>query len=99
MVSAPSRVTCPHDRPRPLRHATGSGLELRHRTASKCRNSRPDPGLAVDCGAGEEAGHDGGEGLLVGPPVFGVLLEGSDSYAVAWAVYAALSGLVADGRS
>jgi MFS family permease len=34
-------------------------------------------------------------GLLVGPPVFGLLLEGSDSYAVAWAVYAALSGLVA----
>jgi MFS family permease len=34
-------------------------------------------------------------GLLVGPPVFGLLLEGSDSYAVAWAVFAALSGLVA----
>jgi MFS family permease len=33
-------------------------------------------------------------GLLVGPPIFGLLLEGSDSYAVAWAVFAALSGLV-----
>ena len=33
-------------------------------------------------------------GLLVGPPVFGLLLEGFDSYA-AWAVFAALSGLVA----
>jgi MFS transporter, ACS family, hexuronate transporter len=34
-------------------------------------------------------------GLLAGPPVFGALLERFDSYAVAWAVYAALSGLVA----
>jgi MFS family permease len=34
-------------------------------------------------------------GLLVGPPVFGLLLEGFDSYAAAWAVFAALSGLVA----
>jgi ACS family hexuronate transporter-like MFS transporter len=34
-------------------------------------------------------------GLLVGPPIFGLLLEGFDSYAVAWAVFAALSGLVA----
>jgi MFS family permease len=34
-------------------------------------------------------------GLLVGPPVFGLLLEASNSYAVAWAVFAALSGLVA----
>ena len=34
-------------------------------------------------------------GLLVGPPIFGLLLEGSDSYAVAWAVFAALSALVA----
>jgi len=34
-------------------------------------------------------------GLLVGPPVFGLLLEGFDSYATAWAVFAALSGLVA----
>ena len=34
-------------------------------------------------------------GLLVGPPVFGLLLEGFDSYAVAWAVFAILSGLVA----
>jgi len=33
-------------------------------------------------------------GLLIGPPVFGLLLEGFDSYAVAWAVFAALSGLV-----
>ncbi len=33
-------------------------------------------------------------GLLVGPPVFGLLLEGFDSYAAAWAVFAALSGLV-----
>jgi len=34
-------------------------------------------------------------GLLVGPPVFGLLLEASNSYAVAWAVFAALSALVA----
>jgi MFS family permease len=34
-------------------------------------------------------------GLLVGPPTFGLLLERTDSYAVAWAVFAALSGLVA----
>ena len=34
-------------------------------------------------------------GLLVGPPIFGLLLEASDSYAVAWAVFAALSALVA----
>ena len=34
-------------------------------------------------------------GLRVGPPIFGLLLEGSDSYAVAWAVFAALSALVA----
>jgi MFS family permease len=34
-------------------------------------------------------------GLLVGPPVFGLLLEGWDSYAVAWAAFAALSALVA----
>jgi MFS family permease len=33
-------------------------------------------------------------GLLIGPPVFGLLLEASDSYAVAWAVFAVLSGLV-----
>jgi MFS transporter, ACS family, aldohexuronate transporter len=33
-------------------------------------------------------------GLLVGPPVFGLLLEGWNSYAVAWTVFAALSGLV-----
>ena len=34
-------------------------------------------------------------GLLVGPPVFGLLLEASNSYAVAWAVFAAFSALVA----
>ncbi|MGH7349492.1 MAG: MFS transporter, partial [Candidatus Rokuibacteriota bacterium] len=34
-------------------------------------------------------------GLLIGPPIFGLLLEGFDSYAVAWAVFAALSALVA----
>lgn len=34
-------------------------------------------------------------GLLVGPPIFGLLLEATDSYAVAWGVFAALSGLVA----
>ena len=33
-------------------------------------------------------------GLLVGPPAFGLLLEGSDSYAAAWTVFAALSALV-----
>jgi MFS family permease len=34
-------------------------------------------------------------GLLVGPPLFGLLLEGSDSYATAWTAFAALSALVA----
>jgi MFS family permease len=34
-------------------------------------------------------------GLLIGPPIFGLLLEGFDSYAIAWAVFAVLSGLVA----
>jgi predicted MFS family arabinose efflux permease len=34
-------------------------------------------------------------GLLVGPPLFGLLLEASNSYTVAWAVFAALSALVA----
>jgi len=34
-------------------------------------------------------------GLLVGPPVFGLLLESWDSYAAAWAVFGALSALVA----
>jgi MFS family permease len=33
-------------------------------------------------------------GLLVGPPIFGLLLEAFNSYAVAWAVFAALSALV-----
>ena len=33
-------------------------------------------------------------GLLVGPPAFGLLLEGADSYATAWTAFAALSGLV-----
>lgn len=33
-------------------------------------------------------------GLLIGPPIFGALLEGFDSYAAAWAVYAGLSALV-----
>jgi ACS family hexuronate transporter-like MFS transporter len=34
-------------------------------------------------------------GLLVGPPVFGLLLEAANSYSMAWAVFAALSALVA----
>ncbi|MGH6954003.1 MAG: hypothetical protein ACREGL_07470, partial [Alphaproteobacteria bacterium] len=34
-------------------------------------------------------------GLLLGAPVFGVVLEASDSYGAAWAVFAALSALVA----
>jgi ACS family hexuronate transporter-like MFS transporter len=34
-------------------------------------------------------------GLLVGAPVFGVVLEARDSYAAAWAVFAALAALVA----
>ncbi len=33
-------------------------------------------------------------GLLTGPPVFGLLLERWDSYAAAWAAFAALSALV-----
>jgi MFS transporter, ACS family, hexuronate transporter len=33
-------------------------------------------------------------GLLIGPPVFGGLLEAFDYYAAAWAVYAGLSALV-----
>jgi len=34
-------------------------------------------------------------GLLLGAPVFGVVLESRDSYGAAWAVFAALLGLVA----
>jgi MFS family permease len=34
-------------------------------------------------------------GLLTGPPIFGLLLERGNSYAPAWAAFAALSGLVA----
>src|SRR5216684_1189624 len=34
-------------------------------------------------------------GLLVGPPVFGLLLETANSYTTAWAVFAGLSALVA----
>ena len=34
-------------------------------------------------------------GLLLGAPLFGVVLEASDSYGAAWAVFAVLSGLVA----
>jgi len=34
-------------------------------------------------------------GLMLGAPVFGVVLEASDSYRVAWAVFAALSALMA----
>lgn len=33
-------------------------------------------------------------GLLVGPAVFGLLLVRSDSYAVPWAVFAALAAVV-----
>lgn len=33
-------------------------------------------------------------GLLVGPPIFGLLLESSDSYATAWTAFAGLSALV-----
>ena len=36
-------------------------------------------------------------GLLAGPPLFGVLLERFDSYAIAWAVFAALSALASLG--
>ncbi|MDP2701376.1 MAG: hypothetical protein Q8P98_04825, partial [Candidatus Rokubacteria bacterium] len=34
-------------------------------------------------------------GLMLGAPVFGVVLEARDSYGAAWAVFAALSALVA----
>jgi MFS transporter, ACS family, hexuronate transporter len=34
-------------------------------------------------------------GLLIGPPLFGTVLEGWDSYRIAWAVFAALSAVVA----
>jgi ACS family hexuronate transporter-like MFS transporter len=33
-------------------------------------------------------------GLLIGPPLFGIVLEGWDSYRIAWAVFAALSAVV-----
>ena len=58
--------------------------------------------ISVEAGGRSQAGLLSGVafaaivlGLLVGPPVFGLLLEGFDSYAVAWAVFAVLSGLVA----
>ena len=58
--------------------------------------------ISVEAGGRDQAGLLSGVafasivlGLLVGPPIFGLLLEGFDSYAVAWAVFAVLSGLVA----
>ena len=58
--------------------------------------------ISVEAGGRSQAGLLSGVafaaivlGLLIGPPVFGLLLEGFDSYAVAWAVFAVLSGLVA----
>lgn len=33
-------------------------------------------------------------GLLIGPPLFGIVLEAWDSYRIAWAVFAALSAVV-----
>ena len=58
--------------------------------------------ISVEAGGRNQAGLLSGVafasivlGLLVGPPIFGLLLEGFDSYAVAWAVFAVLSGLVA----
>ena len=58
--------------------------------------------ISVEAGGRNQAGLLSGVafaaivlGLLIGPPVFGLLLEGFDSYAVAWAIFAILSGLVA----
>jgi ACS family hexuronate transporter-like MFS transporter len=58
--------------------------------------------ISVEAGGRDQAGLLSGVafaaivlGLLIGPPIFGLLLEGFDSYAVAWAVFAVLSGLVA----
>ena len=34
-------------------------------------------------------------GLLAGAPIFGLVLQASDSYGAAWTVFAALSGVVA----
>ena len=34
-------------------------------------------------------------GLLIGPPLFGIVLEAWDSYRIAWAVFAVLSAVVA----
>lgn len=58
--------------------------------------------ISVEAGGRDQAGLLSGVafasivlGLLVGPPIFGLLLEGFDSYAIAWAVFAVLSGLVA----
>jgi ACS family hexuronate transporter-like MFS transporter len=58
--------------------------------------------ISVEAGGRDQAGLLSGVafasivlGLLVGPPIFGLLLEGFDSYAVSWAVFAVLSGLVA----
>jgi len=58
--------------------------------------------ISVEAGGRDQAGLLSGVafasivlGLLVGPPIFGLLLEGFDSYAVSWAVFAVLSGVVA----
>ena len=57
--------------------------------------------ISVEVGGPKQAGLLSGVafaaivlGLLVGPPVFGLLLEGWNSYGVAWGVFAALSALV-----
>jgi MFS family permease len=58
--------------------------------------------ISVEAGGRDQAGLLSGVafaaivlGLLIGPPIFGLLLEGFDSYAIAWGVFAVLSGLVA----
>ena len=58
--------------------------------------------ISVEAGGRDQAGLLSGVafasivlGLLVGPLIFGLLFEGFDSYAVAWAVFVVLSGLVA----
>ncbi len=58
--------------------------------------------ISVEVGGSRQAGLLSGVafaaivvGLLVGPAVFGLLLEHWDSYAVPWAAFAALSALVA----
>ncbi len=75
-----------------LRHRRRRLRLGRHLLRDQRGGRRPGPGRAA-----ERRGlrRHRARASSIGPPIFGLLLEGFDSYAVAWAVFAVLSGLVA----